>query len=108
MTHTNIDSSGAGRGTYRSYGIGFVLSIVLTVVAFGAVMSGVLSRPTEIFVIFGVAIAQILVHLYYFLHLNTSSSARWNLLAMIFTVLIIVLFVGGSIWIMSNLGYRMM
>jgi cytochrome o ubiquinol oxidase subunit IV len=108
MAHTNIDSTGAGRGTYRSYGIGFILSIILTVVAFGAVMSGALSLSAVLVTIFAAAIAQMLVHLYYFLHLNTSSSARWNLLAMIFTVLIIVLFVGGTIWIMSNLDYRMM
>jgi cytochrome o ubiquinol oxidase subunit IV len=108
MTQMNIDSTGASRGSYRSYGIGFILSIVLTVVAFGAVMSGALSRPVTFVAIFGAAIAQILVHLHYFLHLDTSSSSRWNLLAMIFTVLIILLFVVGTLWIMSNLDYRMM
>lgn len=108
MSHMNIDSTGAARGSFTSYGIGFILSIVLTAVAFGAVMSGALSRPAALAVIFGAAIVQILVHLHYFLHLNTSSSARWNMLAMISTVLIIVLFVGGTLWIMSNLDYRMM
>ncbi len=58
--------------------------------------------------IFAAAIAQILVHLHYFLHLDFSSEARWNLLALIFAVLIMVLFVVGSLWIMHNLNYRMM
>jgi cytochrome o ubiquinol oxidase subunit IV len=53
-------------------------------------------------------IVQILVHLHYFLHLDTSSAARWNLLAMMFTLLILALFVGGTLWIMFNLNYRMM
>jgi cytochrome o ubiquinol oxidase operon protein cyoD len=46
--------------------------------------------------------------LHYFLHLDTSSAARWNVLALIFTFLIMILFVGGTLWIMSNLNYRMM
>jgi cytochrome o ubiquinol oxidase operon protein cyoD len=48
------------------------------------------------------------VHLHYFLHLDTSSTARWNVLAIIFTLIIMVLFVGGTLWIMYNLNYRMM
>ena len=58
--------------------------------------------------IFGAAALQILVHLHYFLHLDTSSTMRWNVLALVFTVLILVLFVGGTLWIMANLNYRMM
>ena len=58
--------------------------------------------------IFGAAVAQILVHLHYFLHLDTSSAARWNVLALLFTLLIMFLFVGATLWIMSDLKYRMM
>jgi cytochrome o ubiquinol oxidase operon protein cyoD len=108
MNQTHIDSTGASRGSFKSYGIGFILSVVLTASAFGLVMSGAVSRPTALAGIFGAAVAQILVHLHYFLHLDTSSAARWNVLALVFTVLILVLFVGGTLWIMSNLNYRMM
>jgi heme/copper-type cytochrome/quinol oxidase subunit 4 len=48
------------------------------------------------------------VHLHYFLHLNTSSEARLNVLGLVFTILIMLLFVGGSLWIMYNLNYRVM
>jgi cytochrome o ubiquinol oxidase subunit IV len=61
-----------------------------------------------LFTIIVAAIAQILVHLHYFLHLRKSSDARWNIMALIFTVLIIALFIGGSLWIMYNMNYRMM
>ena len=71
-------------------------------------MSGALSRSAVLVGIFGAAIVQILVHLHYFLHLDTSSAARWNVLALMFTVLIMILFVGGTLWIMYNLNYRMM
>ena len=80
----------------ESYGIGFILSIVLTAIAFALVMSGALSRPAILIGIFGAAIVQILVHLHYFLHLDTSSAARWNVLALVFTLLIMILFVGGT------------
>ena len=108
MNETDIDSTGAGRGSFRSYGAGFILSVVLTAVAFGLVMSGAFSHGALLFGIFGAAALQILVHLHYFLHLDTSSTMRWNVLALVFTVLILVLFVGGTLWIMANLNYRMM
>jgi cytochrome o ubiquinol oxidase operon protein cyoD len=108
MNHAQIDSTGASRGSFRSYAIGFILSIVLTTIAFALVMSGGLSRSAALFGIVGAALVQILVHLHYFLHLDTSSAARWNILALLFTLLIMTLFVGGTIWIMYNLNYRMM
>ena len=53
--------------------------------------------------IFAAAVVQILVHLHYFLHLDSSSEARWNVMILIYTVLIMIIFVGGSIWIMYSL-----
>ena len=109
MNRTQIDSTGAGRGSRTSYVTGFILSVVLTGIAFGLVMQGrALPRGLVFVTIFAAAIVQMLVHLHYFLHLDTSSKARWNVLALILTVLIMILFVGGSLWIMSNLNYRMM
>ena len=108
MNQAQIDTTGASRGNFKSYATGFILSIVLTVIAFALVMSGAVSGPALLFGIFGAAVVQILVHLHYFLHLDTSSSARWNVVALICTLLIMVLFVGLTLWIMANLNYRMM
>jgi cytochrome o ubiquinol oxidase subunit IV len=108
MERTSLNSTGASLGTLKSYATGFLLSVVLTVVSFGVVISGIESHSTILISIFCLAIAQILVHLHYFLHLNTSSEARWNVLAIVFTFLILFLFVGGTLWIMHNLNYRMM
>jgi cytochrome o ubiquinol oxidase operon protein cyoD len=104
-----MDRAGAGRGSFKSYTVGFILSILLTAIAFAlTIQSGELPRWIVLTGIFGAAVLQILVHLHYFLHLDTSSAARWNILALVITVLILILFVALSLWIMANLDYRMM
>jgi len=108
MNQAAIDSTGASKGSLQSYLTGFVLSLILTAIPFALVLNGTLSSSAILAGIFSAGIVQILVHLHYFLHLDTSSAARWNVLAMIFTVLIMVLFVGGTLWFMSSLNYRMM
>ncbi len=104
-----MNSGGAGTGSLKSYTIGFLLSVMLTVFAFAVVIKG--AALPRWFVWTGIgfaAVVQILVHLHYFLHLDSSSEARWNVLALIFTVLIMILFVGGTLWIMYDLNVRMM
>ena len=108
MNSPSIDNAGASGGTIRTYASGFVLAIVLTAIPFGLVIYGALSRPAVIAVIISAAVVQVIVHLHYFLHVNASSRARWNVLALLFTILIMTLIVGGSIWIMSHLDYRLM
>jgi cytochrome o ubiquinol oxidase subunit IV len=103
-----IDSTGVGRGSLKSYLTGFVLSLILTAIPFALVMSGTLSPAAALAGILSAGIVQILVHLHYFLHLDTSSAASWNMLALIFTLLIMILFIGGTLWIMYNLHDRMM
>lgn len=108
MSQAAMDSSGASRGTLKAYITGLVLALILTAIPFVLVMARALSTLAAIVVICGAGVVQILVHLHYFLHLDTSSAARWNVLALIFTLMIMVLFVGGSLWIMQSLNYRMM
>jgi cytochrome o ubiquinol oxidase operon protein cyoD len=55
----------------------------------------------------GMALLQILVQLVYFLHMNSSSEGSWNLIAFIFTVLIVAILVVGSLWIMFHLNTNM-
>ena len=107
MNPAHIDSTGAGRGSFKSYATGFIFSIILTVVPFALVMSGRLSGSAILSAIFAAAIIQILVHLHYFLHLDASSAMRWNILALLLTLLIMTLFVWGTLWIMGHLNYRL-
>ena len=108
MSQVPVDSIDISRGSLGSYLTGFVLSLILTTIPFALVMSGALSSSAMLAAIFSAGLVQILVHLYYFLHLDTSSAGRWNVAALIFTILIMILFVGGTFWIMWSLYYRMM
>ena len=109
MQATSANRAGGEKGSLKSYAVGFILSVVLTAMAFGLVLrGGSLSRGAVLFGILAAAIAQILVHLRCFLHLGTSPAARWNVLTLVFTLFIIFIFVGGSLWIMADLNARMM
>ncbi len=102
------DSTGASRGSLQAYLTGFGLALILTAIPFVLERRGTWSAGAALACIFSAGVVQMLVHLHYFLHLDTSSAGRWNLLALIFTLLITILFVGGSLWIMNSLYYRMM
>jgi cytochrome o ubiquinol oxidase subunit IV len=108
MKPASIDRASTTPGSLGSYATGFALSLILTAIPFVVVMDTTLSPPATIAAIFGAALVQMLVHLYYFLHVNFSPRSRWNLLALVLTALIVILFVGGTIWIMSHLNYRLM
>ena len=101
-----MNSTEPGTGSVKSYLTGFILAIVLTVIPFALVMNGVLSWTATIIAIFAAAVLQMLVHLHYFLHLDASSQQRWNVLAIVFTGIIVLILVGGSVWIMFSLHDR--
>ena len=107
MSHST-DHAGAHHGGVKTYLIGFILSVILTVIPFWMVMSGTASQSTLLGVVVATAVVQILVHLVCFLHMNASSEERWNLVAFVFTLLIIAIVVVGSIWIMWSLNENMM
>jgi cytochrome o ubiquinol oxidase subunit IV len=108
MSQAPIDSTGVSRGSLKSYLTGFALALILTAMPFALVMRGTWSAAATLAGIFVAGLVQILVHLHYFLHLDASSAARWNVLALLFTLLIMILFIGGTLWIMWTLNYRMM
>ena len=100
--------SGESHGSLGSYTAGFVLSVILTGAAFGLVLSGTLTGENALLAIAGLALVQIVVHLVFFLHMNTSSAQRWNVMAFGFTVLTAVILIVGSLWIMHNVSMHMM
>lgn len=108
MSHSATSHGGASHGSVKSYLIGFILSVILTVIPFAMVMSDTASHSLIIGTVVASAIIQIVVHLVYFLHLSTASEARWNLVAFLFTAVIIFIVVVGSLWIMYNLNLNMM
>lgn len=109
MKYSTVDQqTGASHGSVKSYLVGFILSLILTVIPFYMVMAEAASPGVLVITIAILAVVQIIVQLVYFLHMNTSSEQRWNLVALVFTLLIILIVVGGSIWIMHELNINMM
>ncbi|MBC7456282.1 MAG: cytochrome o ubiquinol oxidase subunit IV [Massilia sp.] len=99
----------AYHGSLRSYATGFVLAVILTVIPFWLVMGKVFSNSsTAALVVLGFAAVQIVVHMVYFLHMNTKSEGGWTALALIFTVMLVVIMLSGSIWVMYHLDHNMM
>ena len=97
---------GGAHGSRKSYITGFLLAIALTIVPFGLVMTHASVGTPLLIAVF--AMAQILVHIVYFLHVNRSVEQRWNLVALVFTGIVVGIILGGSIWIMHNLYVNMM
>ena len=103
------DAHGANHGSLRDYLIGFFLSVVLTAIPFWLVMSGALAdRTVTGLVITGFAAVQIVVHMVFFLHMNTKAEGGWNMLALLFTVVIVLIVLTGSLWVMYHLNANMM
>jgi cytochrome o ubiquinol oxidase operon protein cyoD len=106
ITDTRLQSED-GHGSFRSYTIGFIVSIVLTLAAYLSVVNHLLSGELLLVTIAELAIMQLLVQLIFFLHMGTESKPRWKLAMFISAVSIICILVIGSIWIMNHLNYQM-
>ena len=102
------DSHDASHGSVKSYAIGFILSVILTIIPFGLVMYPTLPKATTLAIVLLFAVIQVVVHLYYFLHLDRSIAQRNNVIAFVFTAIVIVLLVGLSLWIMFSIHTYMM
>jgi cytochrome o ubiquinol oxidase subunit IV len=98
-----------GEITLSGYLTGFVLSVFLTAVPFYLVMSGALGdKQGTALVVMAFAAVQIVVHMIYFLHMNTTSEGGWTMLALIFTIVMVVIAMTGSLWVMHHLNVNMM
>lgn len=106
--HHDHDDGLAYHGSYRDYLIGFIASVVLTAIPFALVMMGVLPTAATAIIIVAFAAVQMVVHMVYFLHLHPKSEGGWNMLAFVFTIIIVVIAVAGSIWVMWHLNTNMM
>ena len=108
MAHSHTSLGDEAHGSVGGYVAGFILSVVLTAAAFGIVLRGMLPPHASLMALAALALVQIVVHLVCFLHLNASSSQRWNVLAFSYTVLTAVILIGGSLWVMHNVSMNMM
>lgn len=103
------DAMHAHGGSLRGYLTGFVLAVILTIIPFWLVMGHVLdSSVLTIIIVLALAAVQICVHIVYFLHLDTHSEGGWNMLAFIFSAVLVLIVLGASIWVMYHEDANMM
>jgi cytochrome o ubiquinol oxidase operon protein cyoD len=91
-----------------SYTVGVGLAIVATIASFVVAQTNLLWGPGMPVGLIVLALAQIGVHLVFFLHLGSGPDDTNNILALAFGVLVVFLIIAGSIWIIANLNANMM
>ncbi|OEZ63646.1 cytochrome o ubiquinol oxidase subunit IV [Duganella sp. HH105] len=106
--HGHGHEAGA-HGSLKDYAIGFVLSVILTAIPFYLVMTKAFDKSsTTAAVILAFAAVQVVVHMVYFLHMNGKIEGGWSLLATMFTLVLLVIVLAGSIWVMYHMNVNMM
>jgi cytochrome o ubiquinol oxidase operon protein cyoD len=107
--NTHQEVAGAPHASFREYMIGFGFSAILTIIPFWLVMGEVIDhKGLTIFIVVIFGVAQMLVHMVYFLHLNATSEDGWNIISLAFTIMLVAIAVAGSVWVMYNLDNNMM
>lgn len=110
MSETPLEQTyGTGKKKLRIYITGMVLCVILTLISFMTVMYTMLSKTVMLAIIFVSAFVQFIVQIIFFLRLNTKNEqSRMNLMSFVFTMVILVVLIGASLWILWTLRYRMM
>ena len=98
---------GSDEGSIRSYVVGFGLAVLLTAASFLVARTTLVWQPSIPIALFVLAIAQMGVHLVFFLHITSGPDSLNNTMALAFGVLIVFLLIGGSLWIMGHLNHNM-
>lgn len=102
------DLDTAKRRDLATYGIGYVLALGLTGLAFAVVTWGWAAGTTALCIVFALALLQAIVHFRCFLHIDLRRSHRDDLQLLLFSSLIVCLMVGGTLVVLFNLRMRMM
>ncbi len=96
-------------GSMQAYLIGLGASLLLTLVAFLVVWArSSITREVVIFTLLGLAAAQATAQVLFFLHVGEEAKPRWETLVFLFTVLVLLIVVVGTLWIMTDLNNRLM
>jgi len=98
----------SGSERLRSYALGLGLALLLTAASFAASSSSLVWRPSVPVLLAVLAIAQMGVHLVFFLHISSAPDSTNNVLALAFGIFVVGLVIFGSMIIMANLNHNMM
>jgi cytochrome o ubiquinol oxidase operon protein cyoD len=101
MDKDNAQSHGSHGGSLKSYTIGFILSIVLTIIPLVVVMNHLMGKQGTTVLILVVAVLQFAVQLIFFMHIKDEEKPRYNLMALLLGLFLLLTIVAGSVWIMN-------
>lgn len=103
-----IDTRHGWTFSFKPQFIGFVLSILLTVAVYRVVVHRELTEFLLVATVTTFCVLQALIQLFFFHHIGMESKPHWITITFLFTLLVLVIIVGGTLWIMSNLNYNLM
>ncbi|TCT44518.1 cytochrome o ubiquinol oxidase subunit IV [Martelella mediterranea] len=109
MSSAHDHASHEGHGTVKTLMTGFVLAAILTIIPFGLVMADAISSKTLLISIIMIcAVAQILVHLRYFLLLTSEQEHGFTMASALLALILLLIVLAGSLWVMHNMNKYMM
>ncbi|MGE5196532.1 MAG: cytochrome o ubiquinol oxidase subunit IV [Anaerolineae bacterium] len=103
-----IDAHHGWNRSYKPQFLGFITSLVLTLAVYRIITHYELTDVLLTVTVFGLAFFQAVLQLFFFLHLGMESKPQWGMITFLFALLVIIVVVGGSLWIMNNLNYNLM
>lgn len=107
--HAGHDAHETPGFTLRPYLVGFVVCAALTAIPFWIVMTGAIANANAASAaVVVLAVVQILVQTVTFLHVNARAQGGWTLIAYVFTAVLLVITIAGSVWIMYHMNLNMM
>ena len=107
--HDDHDEQHGLHATLGGYVVGFVLSVILTAIPFWIVMTKAIENSGfTIVAILAFAAVQIVVHMVFFLHMTPKAEGGWSMMALAFTIILVVITLSGSLWVMFHLKSNMM
>ena len=95
-------------GSTKSYLVGFISSLILTLISFGLVMTEAINAPYLFYALVTLALVQAIFQLLFFLHLSYEPKPQWESLVFYFMLLVLIIIVIGTLWIMIDLNDRVM
>lgn len=99
--HNSHTESHETHASIKSYVIGFVLSIILTILPLVVVMNDLMGKTATVVFILVMAVLQFIVQLFFFMHIRDDAKPHYNVMALVFGLVILLTIVAGSIWIMK-------
>ena len=108
QTDPSGHSDGEPHGSRKDYLVGFALAVVLTAVPFWLVIARPLASQPTALIIMAFAAVQMVVHMIYFLHMNRRAEGGWSIMALLFTVVLVLIALSGSLWVMYHMNANMM